>query len=564
MSKPNPVFTDVVWNDVPKSWFDHSHKWEGTTDFSKLIPIYWDYFRPGDTIKGNVSVFGRALPLKQPIYGDAYMHVDWFAVPLRLIWKNFTEFIQGVNNKGVPVSHTYPCFLSQGQAVPFGDTQFVLNCNGSLVDFLGGLTCWSETDAQGNPNYTSHSDTPVPLMYDAMPARAYAAIWNEYFRDEQMQDVLDYSEEDGVTAPGDPCFLVRTVCAEKDRFTTARPNPQLGDMASAPVSFTALGPDGTSTLQARVVNGAAELVRTGYSVSSGGVVGSSAISDLRTAISLQHLLETRNVGGFRYFEQVLSDFGVKMSDIRAQRPEFIGGDTIPFMINSVTQSSSDTKITESTSQSYLGQMSGQGMFSKDTDNIYYEANEDCIVMAVMFVRPRAFYYQNVRKTLCLGTGLSQMVTSWMDKFYNPKLQGLGDEPVLNYEVAIGTNDAFGADQLRAIDGIFGYASQYSNWKCHANEVHGEFKGSLRDWVYTRDLVIATSNGFFGTDLGDLIQLDASDYRHIYAYNAVEPDETGIDLWNNYSANDHLLMDLSFGLEVRRSLEFYGTPGIGVI
>lgn len=559
MSRPNPVFTDVVWNDVPKSWFDHSHKWEGTSDFAKLIPIYWDYFRPGDTIKGNVSVFGRSLPLKQPVYGDAYLHIDWFAVPLRLIWKNFTEFIQGVNNKGVPVSHAFPFVLGRGDGTN-NEHGYVDNNNGSLVDFLGGLTCWSDytNDPQHGdvPNYTSPSYTSAPFRYDALPIRAYCAIWNEYFRDEQLQDIVDYDDGDGrdlITS--DKCAYILPVCAEKDRFSTARPNPQLGDVSAAPTSISALGPDGLSSVQAKIADGVAELVRTGYSTSSGGINISTTISDLRAAVALQHILETRNVGGFRYFEQVLSDFGVKMSDIRAQRPEFIGGDTLPFMINSVTQSSSDT------ADSYLGQMAGQGMFSKDTDNIYYEANEDVIVMAVMFVRPRAFYYQNIRTQFCTGVYQnSPDVTSWMDKFYNPKLQGLGDEAVLQYEVAVGSDDAVGADSEP--DKIFGYVSQYSAWKCHNNEVHGEFKGSLRDWVYSRDCVLSDTYNL-GADLTQLVQIHPWDYRHVYAYNSVEPAPGSKDDYN-WSRNDHLLFDLSFGLEVRRSLEFYGTPGIGII
>lgn len=558
MSRPNPVFTDVVWNDVPKSWFDHSHKWEGTTDFSKLIPIYWDYFRPGDVIKGNVSIFGRSLPLKQPVYGDAYMHVDWFAVPLRLIWKNFTEFIQGTNNKGVPVSHELPYLRCSGTYVSNG----MINCNGSLLDFLGGLTCWSDVDQYANVNYSSDSHTSGEFRYDALPFRAYAAIWNEYFRDEQLQDVVDYGEADGLDLDTrNNATYILPVCAEKDRFTTARPNPQLGDAVAINSEFvgsSSTGYTGSTNVLLNLVNGLVDSMTFGQA--NNPVIPQTSISDLRTAVALQHLLETRNVGGFRYFEQVLSDFGVKMSDIRAQRPEFIGGDTIPFMINSVTQSSSDTEA------SYLGEQAGQGMFSKDTDNVYYEANEDVIVMAVMFVRPRAFYFQNVRKQLVSGLVSHPPVTSWMDKFYNPKLQGLGDEPVFNYEVAIGTNDD--ENSTRPLDGIFGYASQYSMWKCHANEVHGAFKDSLRSWIYARDLVVRTgsveSGEYHGCDLTDLVQLDASDYRDIYAYNRVEWDENWNNLWNNFSVNDHLLMDLSFGLEVRRSLEFYGTPGIGVI
>lgn len=552
MSRPNPVFTDVVWNDVPKSWFDHSHKWEGTTDFSKLIPIYWDYFRPGDVIKGNVSIFGRSLPLKQPVYGDAYMHVDWFAVPLRLIWKNFTEFIQGTNNKGVPVSHELPFIYAPGAY-----STSPINCNGSLIDFLGGLTCWSESGV-----WSSDSHTPTTFKYDALPFRAYAAIWNEFFRDEQLQDVVDYGEDDGNDLETrDHATFILPVCAEKDRFTTARPNPQLGDAVAIDGKFvgsSSTGYTGTTSVLLNLVNGSVDSMTFGQA--NNPVLPQTSISDLRTAVALQHLLETRNVGGFRYFEQVLSDFGVKMSDIRAQRPEFIGGDTIPFMINSVTQSSSDTEA------SYLGEQAGQGMFSKDTDNVYYEANEDVIVMAVMFVRPRAFYYQNVRKQFVNGIYGDSPVTSWMDKFYNPKLQGLGDEPVLNYEVAVGTDDTDAS--VRRLDGIFGYASQYSNWKCHSNEVHGEFKSSLRSWIYARDLVVNTGSAespeHHGCDLTDLVQLDASDYRDVYAYNRVEWDENWNNLWNNFSVNDHLLMDLSFGLEVRRSLEFYGTPGIGVI
>lgn len=582
MSRPNPVFTDVAWNDVPKSWFDHSHKWEGTSDFSKLIPVYWDYFRPGDVIKGNLSIFGRSLPLSQPVYGDAFLHVDWFAVPLRLLWKNFTEYITGTTNRGVPVNHRYPYipyrmwFDTVGNSTPVNETDISdpgVFTHGSLVDYLGAPTPFSyASDASGSWKFTGEVDIQNPLYIwnlDALPFRAYAEIWNEYFRDEQLQDYINFYDGDGYDQEqaGSPnvVYGLKTVCAEKDRFTTARPNPQLGDVAgAATASLSAFGPDGLSTVQARVTGGAAELLRSGYSIASGGISIATSISNLRAAITLQHILEARNVGGFRYFEQVLTDFGVKMSDVRAQRPEFITGDTVPFMINSVTQSSPSN----GEANDVLGTQAGQGMFNKNTDDVYYEANEDCIVMAVMFVRPRAFYYQNFRKQLLSGYKQVDPGTEYAffestyDKFYNPKLQGLGDEVVNQYEVALGSDES-----LRDPFAVFGYASQYSDWKYRQNEVHGEFRGTLKDWVYTRDLIDARGRA---AGLTDVVQLSPLDYRHIYAYNLVNDiEETGdydemVKYMLNSSVNDHLLFDMSFNLEVRRSLEYYGTPGVGII
>lgn len=594
MSKPNPVFTDVAWSDSPKSWFDHSHKWEGTTDFAKLIPIYWDYFRPGDKIKGNLSVFGRSLPLKQPVYGDAYLHVDWFAVPLRLLWSNFTEYITGVKRTGVPVVHEYPSFTVSNRAeMPVTGEEGLQEMpentyggyftHGSLIDYLGGNTfCSIVREVSGTKTYYGFTDSDSLSLatYDAMPMRAYCEIWNEYFRDEQLQDLIEFYDGDGEYPYNyEPQavkeqYCIQPVCAEKDRFTTARPNPQFGEMATAQSLVTGWSAGSSSSftggyksLQINAFDGGK--LADNFSFGSGSIninLGTS-VANLRAAITLQHLLESRNVGGFRYFEQVLSDFGVQMSDIRAQRPEFLGGDTVPFMINSVTDSVNDPE-----SGSYLGEQAGQGMFSKNTDSIEYEANEDCIVMAVMFVRPRTFYYQNSRKQFTLGivqatedvisfADVAYKQTDWMDKFYNPKLQGLGDEVVYQYEVAQGHSD-----DDRSLNDVFGYASQYSNWKTHPNEVHGEFKGTLKDWLYSRDLVYDTQRT--GVSLADAVQMHSSDYRHVYAYNAnasgLVPGSSRTDVVMNSSYNDHLLFDLSFNLEVRRSLEFYGTPGVGVV
>lgn len=582
MSRPNPVFTDVAWNDVPKSWFDHSHKWEGTSDFSKLIPVYWDYFRPGDVIKGNLSIFGRSLPLSQPVYGDAFLHVDWFAVPLRLLWKNFTEYITGVTNRGVPVTHRYPYipyrmyFDTIGLSVPVNETDVSdpgVFTHGSLVDYLGAPTPFSyASDATGSWKFTGEVDIQNPLYVwslDALPFRAYAEIWNEYFRDEQLQDYIAFYDGDGAeqeqAGSSNTVYGLKTVCAEKDRFTTARPNPQLGEAAGAFVDVTALGSAGGSGLYSSILSdGSATIYRQGMSPTTGSFDFKTSISNLRAAVTLQHILEARNVGGFRYFEQVLTDFGVKMSDVRAQRPEFITGDTVPFMINSVTQSSPS----DGTATDVLGTQAGQGMFNKNTDDVYYESNEDCIVMAVMFVRPRAFYYQNFRKQLLSGykffeSGAEQsFFDSTYDKFYNPKLQGLGDEVVNQYEVALGSDES-----LRDPFAVFGYASQYSDWKYRQNEVHGEFRGTLKDWVYTRDLIDARGRA---AGLTDVVQLSPLDYRHIYAYNLVNDIEESQDYDEmvkymlNSSVNDHLLFDMSFNLEVRRSLEYYGTPGVGII
>lgn len=467
--------------------FSLSHYKLLTCEMGELIPVSWYEALPGDTIQHQTSAFIRVAPTLAPIMTPCHVHFWTFSVPLRLLWNNgpgdnFEDFITGGPDGmdvGVPPFYR----ISAGTTVKVG----------SLADYLG--------IPAGEP---FQSDVNI----SAFPFRAYVKIWNEFFRDEDLESesgmgiAVDGGQQ-AVVNYGSDLFHVSW---KKDYFTVARPWEQKGPSVSVPVNAVGgitgnvvLSPNGVPTFQfdaGSSVNGAqgpfnVQLdidgtvsgsqtagLKTTFSRSSGdgtedapltwgspglsasfqsttpGGIGSITVDDIRQAFGLQRFEEARALFGSRYTEY-LRYLGVRSSDARLQRPEYLGGGSQPIQWSEVVQTAQGTDP--------VGTLRGHGVSGGRTRRWRRFFEEHCIVMTVAAIRPVALYTQSLPR-------------SWSrtikEDYWQKELEHIGEQEVLNKEVY-----AFGEDP----DATFGYMDRYDEYRSVQNSICGDFRTTLDYW-----------------------------------------------------------------------------------
>jgi len=456
---------------VPRSSFNRSHGYKTTFDAGKLIPIYVDEALPGDTFNCNLSAFARLNTPIFPVMDNMFLDTHFFAVPIRLIWSNFKRFMGEQDpNPGSSTSYIVP-EMDETKA-PLSTTGWV---EGSLADYMG-----IPTKVTG-------------LVHSALWHRAYNLIWNEWFRDQNLQNSVTVSTGDGPDDPADYVVLRRG--KRHDYFTSCLPWPQKNSTAvtiplgtSAPVlgigkhnTTYAIAPianiyesDGTqSTYATAATIDGVDAGRTFY-VEQNGVSGypniradlsaatAATINALRTAFQVQRLYERDARGGTRYTELVRSHFGVTSPDARLQRPEYLGGGTSPVNIHPVAQTSS-TDVT-----SPQGNLSGFGTASISGNGFSKSFTEHCIIIGLASVRADLTYQQGLDRMFSRST-------RW--DFFWPTLAHLGEQSVLNKEIYC---DGSANDAL-----TFGYQERYAEYRYKPSKVTGLFRsnatGSLEAW-----------------------------------------------------------------------------------
>lgn len=467
------LFSEIPRIDVPRSVFNRNHNLKTTIGTDYLYPIYVDEALPADTFKFRQHLFGRLSTPMVPIMDNLYLDTFYFAVPIRLIDKNWQKFM--------------------GER-PFGDTTTVYETP-VLSTGTSGVPVGSLSDYIGIP-------TDVPnLEFCSYWHRAYNLIYNEWFRDENLCQPRPVAgvAYDG-TSTGEPLSdyqLVRR-CKRHDYFTSCLPWPQKGDAvginlggnanvfatgsleltdgkldrylahprinststtswAGYPLIATSDTPNiGDYSSVAGSVQYLGNNVGVGYksglSVDLSSATGIS-INALREALALQKFLEIDARSGTRYIEILRGHFGVISPDARMQRPEYLGGSSVPLNVNTVAQTSS----TDSTSpQGNLAAFVTVGHECGWTKSF----TEHCIIIGLA----------NIRADLSYQQGLPRMFSrrSRYD-FYWPQLANLGEQAVLNKEIyAQGTSDD---------DEVFGYQERWAEYRYHPNTITGQFRST---------------------------------------------------------------------------------------
>lgn len=570
----NTLFTSVKTPRVPLNRFDLSFDRIGTFKMGKLYPIICKEMLPGDRFRVRTDSLVRTMPLSSPAFGRLRMYIHYFFVPNRLVWDNWEDFITG--GESGEDTHVPPYVawnnLSianlSGYASAGADDSIIYGPENGLVAAFGLPVQPSSGnyDIVGKVNGIS-TTTPVSIL----PFRAYRLIWNEYYRDQNIDDELPIdSDVDGeYTFPfnysseqyrgsifGD--LLSRRWL--KDYFTSALPTPQRGPDVQLPIvgeggTIQADGPlklmiqnegtGGTTTTssvftpdlnvglgnttgigisssvndQFPVEKNHTDLMYASGLTTAGGSVVAATINDLRRAIALQRFYEISARAGSRYIETIMGHFHVRSSDARLQRPEYLGGGVTDINIGEVLQ----TSATDGTSPQ--GNMAGRGFGIGRSNQCTYRAEEHGYLFGIMSIIPEPYYYQGIDKEWTRQSRVD---------YYWPSFAHLGEQEIDKSELSVGTSDG----GTNTYGKLFGYAPRYAEYKFSKNIITGLLRGSLANWTFARKISDPNLNAAF---------LEVPQVNNPFA---VRDEET-----------DKFIIWFSNDIRALRPMPFFGTPSI---
>lgn len=434
-------------------------------DMGELVPIGITETLPGDSFMMSTQALVRAAPLVAPVMHPVYVRIHHWFVPWRLVWDNFENMITG-GPDGLNASVWPTSTNASGFSV------------GSLGDYLG-------------------LPTSVPnITYSALAHRAYALIWNEWYRDQDLQTPLVVSTADGSDTTTNA--TLQNCAWEKDYFTSARPWEQKGPAVTIPIGGQApvkgLGLTGTTAENASAANvretpGAPPVTYPTYTTmnaatqiikTSGG--GASTypqvfadlsaatgitVNQLRQSLAIQRYEENAARYGSRYTEY-LRRLGVTSSDARLNRPEYLGGGRNVIQFSEVLQTANDVSPGTGT----VGNMKGHGITALRSNAFKRFFEEHGYIITLLSCKPKTMY-------------MNGMFRQWNRRtktdVWQPELMHIGQQQILNKEVYAAHAQP---------DGVFGYQDRYDEYRRSESRVSGEFRTLLDFWHMARSFASA--------------------------------------------------------------------------
>lgn len=496
--------------------FSLSHYKLFSGKMGKLLPIGCTEVLPGDSFQHSTSLFLRMAPLVTPVMHPVRVQIHHWFVPTRLLWSGWEDFITG-GPDGLNVS-----------SPPSSSYRLTSSWSGSLLDYLG-LPFGSEAD----------SASSVLNSFNVLPFAAYHLIYNEAYRDQDLEPAVDLSSiyEGSVTGLTSSFYSqLHDVSWARDYFTTARPWPQKGPQVTVPVTGVdgsislsgSIVPNGSPSFTPAVMDGleygssnvnidtAGQLRNMGYGSSSGTTLswqdpalalqlsgdssttmGSVSLQHLREAFALQRFEEHRALYGSRYVEY-LRYLGIKSSDARLQRPEYLGGGKQTVQFSEVLQTAEGSNP--------VGTMRGHGIGAMRSNRYIRFFEEHGYVMSLMMVHPIAVYMQGQERMWSRKT---------KEDYWQKELEHIGQQEVYLSELYSNVADSQST--------VFGYQNRYDEYRSHQSSVAGEFRTTLKDWHLAREFSEApVLNGSFisGAPSNRVFASTNTDHFYCMAYHSL--------------------------------------------
>ena len=512
-------FSEVPQARIPRSSFDRSFGHKTTFDAGWLVPFYVDEALPGDTFNLRTTAFARlATPLK-PIMDNLFLDTFFFAVPNRLLWDNWEKFNGAQDDPGDSTDFTVPLVNSSA------DRGIV----GTLNDYFG---------------LDSPTVTNGPHV-NALPWRAYNLIWNEWFRDQNLQDSAAVHTGDSIEVSAD--YPLRRRGKRHDYFTSCLPWPQKGTAVQMPLGTEApVTAEGTFGDEIRIFDdvGTYRNLQLVGGVATGEVemksgTGSGAelyadltastagatINELRQSFQIQKLLERDARGGTRYTEIVKAHFGVTSPDSRMQRPEYLGGGSTPVNISPIANTAGDDG--GAGPNTAIGDLAGIGTAHVSGHGFVKSFTEHCTIIGLVCVRADLTYQQGIERMWFRSTRYD---------YYWPALAHIGEQAVYNREIYAVDVDS------SPNTGVFGYQERYAEYRYKPSIISGLFRsgitGSLDIWHLSQEF-------------GALPTLDDTFIQ----------ENPPLDRVIAVPTEPHFIFDSYTRLKCARPMPVYGVPGM---